>query len=77
LALPLEGVLDVNAEVARLKKEIARCEMEIGKVAGKLSNENFVARAPVEVIEEQRERMASYELEKTQYNNILKTLSEI
>lgn len=77
LALPLEGVLDVNAELARLKKEIARCEMEIGKVAGKLSNENFVARAPAEVIEEQRERMASYELEKTQYNNILKTLSEI
>lgn len=77
LALPLEGVLDVSAELARLKKEIARCEMEIGKVSGKLSNENFVARAPAEVIEEQRERMASYELEKMQYNNILKTLSEI
>ncbi len=77
LALPLEGVLDVNAELARLKKEITRCEAEISKVAGKLSNENFVARAPAEVIDEQRERMASYELEKTQYNNILKTLSEI
>ncbi len=77
LALPLEGVLDVNAELARLKKEITRCEAEISKVASKLSNENFVARAPAEVIDEQRERMASYELEKTQYNNILKTLSEI
>ena len=77
LALPLEGVLDVNAELVRLKKEITRCEGEISKVASKLSNENFVARAPTEVIEEQRERMASYELEKTQYNNILKTLSEI
>jgi valyl-tRNA synthetase len=77
VALPLEGVLDVASETARLKKEIERCEKEISKVASKLSNENFVARAPVDVITEQRERMASYEAEKEQYNNILSKFSEI
>ncbi|TXM93692.1 valine--tRNA ligase, partial [Methylobacterium sp. WL103] len=55
-ALPLEGIVDLGAEVARLKKEAAKAEGEIRKLDGKLGNADFVARAPEEVIEESRER---------------------
>ncbi|MGE4350839.1 MAG: valine--tRNA ligase [Bdellovibrionales bacterium] len=55
--LPLEGVIDLNAERARLEKELAKWEDEIKKVEAKLANENFVSRAPEDVIDEHRERL--------------------
>lgn len=55
-ALPLEGIVDLAAEVARLKKEKAKAEGEIKKVDAKMANADFVARAPEEIIEENRER---------------------
>lgn len=77
VALPLAGVLDVEAEKARLSKEITRCISEIGKINGKLGNEQFVSRAPEAVIEEQRSRLADYENEKAKYANALSKLDEI
>jgi valyl-tRNA synthetase len=56
--LPLKGIIDLDAERVRLKREIAKEEVEIGKIDKKLGNEQFVAKAPPEVIEEQRERRA-------------------
>jgi valyl-tRNA synthetase len=55
-ALPLAGVIDISAEQARLNKEIGKEDGEIEKIDRKLGNEQFVAKAPPEVIEEQRER---------------------
>lgn len=55
-ALPLEGVVDIDAEKNRLAKEIAKLESEIGKIDAKLANKDFLARAPEEVVDEQRER---------------------
>ncbi|TVR12058.1 MAG: valine--tRNA ligase [Salinarimonadaceae bacterium] len=55
-ALPLEGVIDIAAERARLDKETAKLEGEIRKIDAKLGNADFLARAPEEVVEEQRER---------------------
>lgn len=55
-ALPLEGIVDLAAEVARLKKEAGKAKAEIGKIDGKLGNADFLARAPEEVVDEQRER---------------------
>lgn len=77
LMLPLEGILDIDAEKTRLQKEIAKSEIEISKINSKLSNDSFVARAPQEVVDEQKERLAYYENEKQQYNNILSRLAEI
>ena len=57
-ALPLAGVIDIAAERARLRKEIAKEEGEVKKTQGKLGNADFVRRAPEEVIEENRERLA-------------------
>jgi valyl-tRNA synthetase len=58
LALPLADIIDLDQERERLSKEIDKLSGEIDKFDKKLANENFVARAPEEVVEEQRERRA-------------------
>ena len=55
-ALPLAGVVDLAAERARLEKEIAKCDTDIERVDKKLENKDFVARAPEEILELERER---------------------
>jgi valyl-tRNA synthetase len=55
-ALPLKGVIDLAAESARLDKEIAKAEADIKRVDAKLSNEKFVANAPDEIVEEEKEK---------------------
>jgi len=74
VAIPLAGVMDIGAEKARLSKEIARCTKEIETVSRKLDNPGFVAKAPAEVIDEQRERRAAYEAEKQKYEAALTRL---
>ncbi len=56
--LPLGDVIDIAAEKARLEKERDKLRGEITKLDKKLSNEQFLAKAPAEVVEEQRERLA-------------------
>ena len=56
-AMPLEGVIDLGAEKARLAKEIAKCDGEAKKLDAKLANPGFLAKAEEEVIEEHRERL--------------------
>jgi len=60
-ALPLSGVIDMDAERARLKREIDKALAEIAKVDAKLANAAFLAKAPPEVVEENRERKAAFE----------------
>lgn len=55
-ALPLAGIIDMDAEAARLAKELAKASDEIAKIDVKLNNPDFLSRAKEEVIEEQRER---------------------
>jgi valyl-tRNA synthetase len=55
-ALPLAGVIDMAAERARLAREIDKTVADIARIDAKLSNAQFVAKAPEEVVEEQRER---------------------
>lgn len=59
LIIPLEGLIDITAEQERLKKEFAKAEDEIGKTEKKLANENFVARAKPEIVQEMRERLTT------------------
>ncbi len=54
--LPLGKVIDLSAEKARLDKEIAKIEGDIAKIDKKLANPGFLAKAPEEVVEEQRDR---------------------
>jgi valyl-tRNA synthetase len=55
-ALPLKGVIDLAAERARLDKEMAKADADIKRVDAKLGNEKFVANAPEEIVEEEKER---------------------
>jgi valyl-tRNA synthetase len=55
-ALPLKGVIDLAAERARLDKEIAKADADIKRVDAKLGNEKFVANAPEEIVEEEKEK---------------------
>jgi valyl-tRNA synthetase len=55
-SLPLRGVIDLSAEKARLDKELAKAEADIKRVDAKLANEKFVANAPEEVVEEEKEK---------------------
>jgi len=55
-ALPLKGVIDLAAERARLDKEIAKADADIKRVDAKLSNEKFVANAPEDIVEEEKEK---------------------
>ncbi len=55
-ALPLAGVIDLAAERARLAKEMQKADADIARVDAKLGNPNFVARAPEEVVEEEKEK---------------------
>ena len=59
IALPLEGILDFEAEAARLNKEISASKTEVEKISKKLSNEGFISKAPSHVIEENKKRLSS------------------
>jgi len=59
--LPLEGVIDADAEKKRLDGEIKKVEAEITKVRAKLSSETFVQNAPAAVVDEHRERQRAWE----------------
>jgi valyl-tRNA synthetase len=74
LALPLADVIDLAAERARLTKEVAGLDSEAQKLRKKLDNADFVARAPEEVVEENRERLAEAETAKAKLDDALKRL---
>jgi valyl-tRNA synthetase len=60
VAMPLAGIVDLDAERARLDKEIDKVKLEIAKVAAKLGNDDFLARAPEDVIAEHEERRETH-----------------
>jgi valyl-tRNA synthetase len=60
-AMPLKGVVDLAAERARLEKELKKVADDIDRVDKKLGNADFMARAPEEVVDEQREKRAEAE----------------
>ena len=74
IALPLQGVIDIDAEADRLKREIDKVGAEITKIDAKLANDKFVSRAPQHVVEEQRERKADAEAMATKLAQALKRL---
>ncbi|PYC28368.1 valine--tRNA ligase [Aquipseudomonas alcaligenes] len=59
--VPMAGLIDKDAELARLDKEIQRLQGEVQRVGGKLANEGFVAKAPAEVLDKERAKLAEAE----------------
>jgi valyl-tRNA synthetase len=61
VAIPLEGLIDFEKERERLKNQLAKLETERQRLNGQLSNQNFIERAPVEKVQELRDRAAEIE----------------
>ncbi len=75
--IPLEGLLDISAEIDRLTKDMAKHDGTIGKLTGMLSNENFVARAPEEVIAKNKGLLADAEQAKAGVQAALERLKAL
>ncbi|MDG1733238.1 MAG: valine--tRNA ligase [Thalassotalea sp.] len=67
--IPMAGLIDVDAELARLSKAMEKLEKDVQRTRGKLSNENFVSKAPDAVIAKEQEKLADAE-------SMLATLAE-
>ena len=75
IVLPLKGVIDLEQERARLDREVTRTADEIRKIETKLSNAGFVAKAPEEVIAENRERLAEFSATRDRLQQALSRLT--
>ena len=73
--LPVGDLLDVDKEVLRLKNDLAKLEKDIEKSRTKLSNENFVGRAPEEVIEKEKAALSDNEAKKERITENLRSLT--
>ena len=60
ILIPMAGIIDKAAELDRLANEMAKLDIEIGRIENKLSNEGFVARAPEAVVAKEREKLAGF-----------------
>jgi valyl-tRNA synthetase len=75
IVLPLAGLIDLAAERARLLKERSKVASEAEKMARKLANADFIARAPEEVVAESRERLAGWQAETARLDAALKRIA--
>ncbi|ASW06459.1 valine--tRNA ligase [Rhizobium sp. 11515TR] len=76
VCLPLGSLIDLSAEKARLEKAIAKNDQEIARIAGKLSNEKFVANANPDVVAAERERLGELEGQQASLKVALARVSE-
>jgi valyl-tRNA synthetase len=75
--LPVGDVIDITQEKDRLEREIGKIRNEIATVQKKLGNEKFTSRAPVEVVQENRDRLADFELSEGKLIEALARLSAL
>jgi len=61
ILVPMAGLIDVDAELARLDREIDKISIEVKKLSGKLSNAKFVDNAPAEVVAKERQKLEEFE----------------
>ncbi|MFI4933747.1 MAG: valine--tRNA ligase [Caulobacterales bacterium] len=76
-ALPVAEFIDLAAERARLAKEVQSLKTDIDRTAGKLANPDFIARAPEEVVDENRERLAEAEASRARLEAALGRLEQV
>ena len=61
LLIPMAGLIDKDAELSRIAKQLEKTQQELARVAGKLANEGFVAKAPQAVLQKERAKQAELE----------------
>ena len=76
LFLPLDGLIDVEAEKARLEGQLEKISKEIEKAGAKLNNPEFTERAPEDVLQEAKDRLADWQEKERQTRESIEYLSE-
>jgi valyl-tRNA synthetase len=76
IALPLSGIVDLQAEKGRLEREMAKIGADVEQIAGRLANKGFVAKAPGHVLEEARERKQQLEARRQRIADALRRFSQ-
>ena len=77
LLVPMKGLIDVDAERARLSKQLDKVQGELAKAEGKLANEKFVNNAPPAVVSQERDRAADFQRQIEQLTEQVKKLDEL
>tara|TARA_B100000676_G_scaffold23814_1_gene21281 strand:+ start:11097 stop:13754 length:2658 start_codon:yes stop_codon:yes gene_type:complete len=75
VTIPLSGLIDMQKEIGRLDKELSEVDKNINRLQNLLKSENFVNKAPEEVIEAENERLIQSEERKYQLQEILKSIT--
>ncbi|MFV1872527.1 MAG: valine--tRNA ligase [Oleiphilus sp.] len=75
--VPMAGLINVEAEVARLNKELDKSAKEIARLEGKLNNDKFVSNAPDDVVEKEKAKLASAQSQHVKLNEQLTKISEM
>jgi len=71
ILIPMAGLIDKEAEIARLEKEIQKLKKDLPRIEGKLNNPKFVDKAPMEVIEKEKEKLATIQSSLVNFNEQL------
>jgi valyl-tRNA synthetase len=74
IGIDLTGVLDITAEVERLRRELKKIDVELQQSEKKLANENFIKNAPAEIVEEQKSKFADLTARKQKTESTLNSL---
>jgi valyl-tRNA synthetase len=74
ILIPMAGLIDKDAEIARLEKEIQRIEKDLPRIEGKLNNPKFIDKAPQEVIAKEKDKLATL---KSSLHNLNEQLTKI
>jgi valyl-tRNA synthetase len=77
LLVPMQGLIDIDAERARLTKHQDKIKIDLQRSSGKLKNEKFVNNAPADVVTQERERVAEFAKAIAQLTEQLKKLDEL
>ncbi|MBB5212060.1 valine--tRNA ligase [Microbulbifer hydrolyticus] len=77
LLVPMAGLIDVEAESARVQKELDKLDKDLKQVAGKLQNPNFVDKAPEAVVNKEKQRLADLESTRARFVEQLESLKNL
>ncbi len=77
MLVPMKGVIDVDAERARLEKQKLKAEADLAKTQAKLGNDKFVNNAPTDVVTQERQRAVDFEKTIAQLDEQLEKLAEL
>lgn len=77
ILIPMAGLIDKEAELARLNKAADKLDKDVARTSGKLGNENFVSKAPAAVIEKEREKLADMQMQLAKINEQKETIKAL